>query len=348
LPGAVKDNIVLLVDMKAIKKILFFDAVDQCTEPIFQALFKKGQGSDAVLANSGLEIISTGKRCRSGDRVEEDIKRSLTAAEITDFTYLYTNLFDRPKLIEWADLILVPTLLEEDMVCINFPEARSKTISIMCYGQPLSESSKAKQVNGQPDNGYDSIIDWFSFIMPILFGVIKDSYSEALVAKGQCIYPGTILGPAFVAKSGKELEKFEEGSIMVIDRPGIFLSVNIGKTMDSTIRKKSSKLSGEGQTAIDLKKEMDEFIAKVEGKRIGVAKFLFPGNGFIYFRNAVNGAKGLIFCRGRNRGEMLASALRIPCISSCIGATERLYTGQAIVVDAGRGEIYDASRLLKL
>lgn len=339
---------VLLVDMKAIKKILFFDAVDQCTEPIFQALFKKGQGSDAVLANSGLEIISTGRRCRSGDPIEEDIKMSLTAAGITDFTYLYTNLFDRPKLIEWADLILVPTLLEEDMVCINFPEARSKTINILSYGHPPSESSKVKRVNGQPDNGYDSIINWFSYLMPILFSVIKDSYGEALVAKGQCIYPGTVLGPAFVAKSGKELEKFKAGSLLVIDRPGIFLSVNINGAVNSRAIRRSNEPSMEKNSPIDLKKEIDEFIAKVEGNRAKAANFLFPGNGFAHFRSAVDHAKGLIFCRGRNRGEMLASALRIPCISSCIGATERLSTGQAIVVDAGRGEIYDAAHLLNL
>lgn len=334
--------------MKAIKKVLFFDAVDHCMEPIFHALFKKGRDSDAVLSNSGLKIISTGKRRRSGDPVEEDIKNSLKEAGIPDFTYAYTNLFDHPELIEWADLILVPTLLEEDMVCINFPEARSKTINILSYGQLPSESSKAKQVNGQPDNGYDSIINWFIYLMPILFGVIKDSYNGALVAKGQCIYPGTVLGPAFVAKSGKELEKFRAGSLMVIDRPGIFLSVNTKGSMNSSAIRRFNEPSREKNSPVDLRKEIDEFIEKFEGKRAKVANFLFPGSGFAYFRSAVDHAKGLIFCRGRNRGEMLASALRIPCISSCIGATAQISTGQAIIVDAGRGEIYDAARLLKL
>lgn len=44
-------------------------------------------------------------------------------------------------------------------------------------------------------------------------------------------------------------------------------------------------------------------------------------------------------------GEISARALKIPCVSSCAGATRYITTGQIIVVDAGRGEVYDAKRL---
>ena len=67
-----------------------------------------------------------------------------------------------------------------------------------------------------------------------------------------------------------------------------------------------------------------------------------------HIRKAIKGSKGCIFSRGRNRGERAAVTPGIPSISACVGATDEIATGQVIVVDAGRGEVYDAARLLTL
>ena len=52
--------------------------------------------------------------------------------------------------------------------------------------------------------------------------------------------------------------------------------------------------------------------------------------------------------RGRHDGEHMAIGHHIPCISSCVGATEYIANGQVVVVDAGRGEVYDALLLQEL
>ncbi len=333
--------------MKAIKNILYLDAIDNSSaEPIFHALFKKLQASDAVLSNSGLNIQTAGVR-NDGMPVNNDIMAALASSGIQGFEYKHTCLHAHPELIGWADMILVSTLLEEDMICMRYHEARSKTNSILCYSRPPQEQPETQSSVQHSQNIYDSTIAWFNELIPVLFKVIKDSYCDALILKGKCIYSGTVMGPAFVAKSGDELEKFEEGSIMVVDRPGIFLSSRKARYAAKDIWR-SSSATAENENYITLKKDTDAFLAKFEGKTDKLLNFLLQGEGFSYLRHAVKSSKGLVFSRGRNRGETLAEMMRIPCISSCIGATEHLSTGQVIVIDAGRGEIYDAASLITL
>jgi phosphohistidine swiveling domain-containing protein len=329
--------------MKAIKNILYFDAVDQSSgAPIFEALFKQLQASDAVLANAGLNIQTAGY-CKDGEPAHDDIKAALAAAGIEGCAYKHTFLPAHPELVRRADMILVSTLLEEDNVCMNYHEARSKTNSILSYLELRQEPDNAEA--STKCGRYDPTVTWYKELIPILFKAIKNSYCDALILRGQCLWPGTIMGTAFVAKSGDELEKFPEGSIMVVDRPGIFLAARRGRT-DAAWR--ARRAAPENDDTLDLKKEMDKYIAEVEGRTDRLLNYLFQGDGYNYLRKAIKGSKGFIFSRGRNRGERAAIALGIPCISSCVGATDEIATGQVIVIDAGRGEVYDAARLLKL
>ena len=329
--------------MKAIKNILYFDAIDGSSgAPIFDALFKHLQASDAVLANAGLNIQTAGC-CRDGEPAHDEIIAALSSAGIKGCAYKHTFLPAHPELIRRADMILVSTLLEEDNVCMQYHEARSKTNSILSYLELRQEPDNAE--SSTKCGRYDSTVTWYKELIPILVKVIKNSYCDALILRGQCLWPGTIIGSAFVAKLGDELEKFAEGSIMVVDRPGIFLASRRGR---SNAMWSARRAAPENEDTVDLKKEMDKYIAKVEGKTDGLLNFLFRGDGYNYLRKAIKGSKGFIFSRGRNRGERAAVALGIPCISSCIGATDEISTGQIIVIDAGRGEVYDAERLLTL
>ncbi len=95
---------------------------------------------------------------------------------------------------------------------------------------------------------------------------------------------------------------------------------------------------------------INEFMAKLEGKPVEEVASEDEGKGdsFAAFNAVLTKTKALICSRGRHGGEISAKGLKLPCVSSCVGATDRIASGQTIVVDADRGEVYDASLLQKL
>ncbi len=92
---------------------------------------------------------------------------------------------------------------------------------------------------------------------------------------------------------------------------------------------------------------VNEFVASLKGK-LKKQSNMWLKDGGSAFHAVLTRAKALICSHGRHSGESLAASMKIPCISSCVGATESITTGQAIVVDAERGEVYDVSLLQKL
>jgi signal transduction protein with GAF and PtsI domain len=61
----------------------------------------------------------------------------------------------------------------------------------------------------------------------------------------------------------------------------------------------------------------------------------------------IKNAVAAVYSRGQHSGEVLARGCKIPCVSSCPNATDIIKTGQVVVVDGSRGEVYDASLLAK-
>ena len=101
-----------------------------------------------------------------------------------------------------------------------------------------------------------------------------------------------------------------------------------------------------GKTTSTIINEINEFMAKSGGKPKDTPHAdEANGSGMGAFNAVLGKSKALICSRGRHGGEISAQGFKIPCVSSCAGATEQIASGQAIVVDAGRGEVYDVRHL---
>ena len=74
--------------------------------------------------------------------------------------------------------------------------------------------------------------------LPYTINKLKDSFCDALVASGVPISGGVAVGEAFIVKQVLDMEKFREGSILIIDRPGVLLYRELNKTTTDNIIKK--------------------------------------------------------------------------------------------------------------
>ncbi len=323
--------------MKAIMKILFFHGDDDSLGPIFKAIFQRQILDDPVLVTAGLRLDSVGNGSE-GEPLQESVCSALRSMGIQEFEHTSKNIWLHRDLVQWADLILVPSLLEEDILCLNFREAWSKILPIECYcGQYYTETRFHPGTAPQTEEECRIAADTFKKLLPHVIDKVKDSYAKALIVRGVSIYAGIVAGKAFVVKQAGDLESFEEDSILVIDRPGTILYQEIDEAKATNIIKKFG-----GKTTGAM---LAEFEAKLEGKTVEPSSINWSGDGFAAFQAVLTKAEALICSRGRHGGEISAKALKIPCVSSCVGATEYIVNRQVIVADAGRGEVYDASLL---
>ena len=109
--------------MKAVKQILFVHDDDNSLGPIFKAVFQKEISCNPFLTTADIKIDSVGFKGGEGDSLPEVVRSVLKAIGILEFTHSSKNIWLHQDLVQWADLILVPSLLEEDLLCLNFKEA---------------------------------------------------------------------------------------------------------------------------------------------------------------------------------------------------------------------------------
>lgn len=340
--------------------MLFVDKDDCSLGPLFKAIVQQAVRIDAVLSTVGLiadtaGIEFPGTELNEGKPPTDVVCSALNSLGFSHFQHSSKSVRMHPELVHWADLILVPALLEEDLLCLDFHEAWSKTLQIECYcGKyamhiTLSDEATEKE--------YLSASEVFKALLPDLISRIKDSYANALIAKGVCINKGTVIGNAYIAKYGKDLYNFTKGDILIIDRAGTLMFKDIDRAMATSIINKFAEPPYE---VCSLEEMIAEFSAKLKpltAKQVetGViaeekppGKKIIVGGGLGAFSAVLTGAKALVCSRGRHSGEHLAVQYKIPCISSCVGATEYIVNDQLIVVDAERGNVYDASLLRSL
>lgn len=327
--------------MNAVRRILLVHADDSSLGPTFKAIFQRELSADPILATAGVQVDSVGIEGGDGEPLQQSVRSALKSIGIREFAHTSKSIWLHQDLVRWADLILVPSLLEEDILCLNFTEAWSKTLAVECYcGQYYAKTGFHLGTAPQTEDEFRASANTFKKLLPDVINKLKDSHADALIARGISMCKGTAIGKAFVVKQARDFERFEEGSILVIDRPGTILYRSADKTMAANIIKKFG-----GKTTGAM---ISEFVAKLEGKTAEVSYTSEPsGNGMAAFHAVLAKAKALICSRGRHGGEISAKELKIPCISSCVGATDYIATGQIIAVDAGRGEVYDASLLQK-
>ena len=336
--------------MKSIKHVLFVDKDGRSLSPIFRAIVEQMTRVDSVLSTAVLVadtagIEFSGTESSEGMPPTNVVCSALNSLGFSHFQHNSKSVRLHPELIHWADLILVPGLREEDLLCLDFPEAWSKTLPIECYcGKytmhiALSDEATEKE--------FLSASETLKALLPDLISRIKDSYANALVAKGVGMNKGTAVGHAYIAKHGKALYDFPKGNILIIDRAGTLMFRDIDKAMATSIIK---KFAGPSTVIGDVEGVIKEFEAKLEKKPSGRKSEKYPvtADGLSAFREVLASARALICSRGRHSGEVQAKSLNIPCISSCVGVTDQIVNGQLIAIDAERGDVYDASLLRSL
>ncbi len=200
--------------MKAVKKILFAHDNDNYLGPIFKAVFQSEISRNPLLAAADLIIDSVGFEGGEGDPLPEVVRSALEAKEIIGFEHSSKNIWLHQDLVQWADLILVPSLLEEDLLCLNFKEAWSKTLQVECYCN-RNDGTTGFNPGYSPrlDEECRAAVNVFMNLLPYIINRLKDSYCDALVARGVSIIKGTVKGEAFVVKQAQDLEKFQEGTL---------------------------------------------------------------------------------------------------------------------------------------
>ncbi len=309
--------------MKRIKKILFAN----CEPGVIEEL--AGQLKQRVIQDPVLKCA------------EVEIRQSFI--EGSDHG-LYINDPSVQANVEWADLILASGLLEEDKLCVSFFEARSITLTLPSLIRP-----------GERWQNDCASIDQ---LLPIIIGRIKDSFSNAILAKGTALGKGTVVGTALVAKKMADLLDFQDGQILVMDRPGMVI---FRECDDETLGALTKKYNSPGGTTLSIEEQLQQFAGKLgvpatstqlnlpsnhkEPEPDRLPPTVFPISVQGAFEAALGKSIAAVFSRGRHGGEVTARVRGIPCISCCVGATDVIKSGQRLVVDADRGEIFNQASL---
>lgn len=222
--------------MKEIKTILFVHRVDKPFNPLFEAILREAALSDSVLSTAGLCIESAEIGFPDDDLIEgnlmlPEIKSTLESLGFQSYYYSSKNIRLHPELIEWADAIFVPDLGVEDLLCLFYHNAWSKTIPM----EDPSSSNKYLNYNvsfyDKDDNNvnYSSVAMAFKAFLPDIIDRVKDSFANHLVVKGRVLGKDgvTIIGNATVIRHKSDLANFTPGNILVADRLGAIL-VEVG------------------------------------------------------------------------------------------------------------------------
>ena len=324
--------------LKAIRKVLFIDLDDRSVGPIFKAMLRKKVLHDPVLSTAGVEVRSAGIHVREGRQAEGYVVSTLHSLGIHDIHYLSQSIFLHRELIQWADLILVVDAFD-DIVSHRLDGAWGKTMRVDFWPHwPLMGRIKRFPTKIDSEEACLSYVEFLENTMPDIIAGIKDSYIGALVCRGTTITPGCVAGSAFVARSLADLEGFVEGNIVVMDVMGAALPIG-GNGIEQTVAANIVKKFIKGTKPLNPSLER-MLTGTAESPSLASARQIILAR-----------ANGAIFSHGGHGGERTArifvqeGIIELSCISRCIGATESIAPGQVIVLDGGRGEVYDASLL---
>jgi phosphohistidine swiveling domain-containing protein len=342
--------------MKAIRNILLVHRDDCTLNPLFKAILQQGAQADSVLSMAGLRVDSAeaefpGTDLSEGEPLLPEVQSALDSLGFQEFKHRSKSIKLHPDLISWADLILVPDLGSEDIICTFSHEAWSKTIEIDRYcGNYTVIKAGFMPHECKTKEDYLSVARTFNTLVPDLINRVKDSYAYARIVKGIGMNKKTVManiiitGHASVVKCGSDLMKFVKGNILVVDRLTALLRLDVDKdTAISTIKKFVERPEFYEDKLLETQDKVNVFEAKLHGNKIEPkVNKLFP-DGDNAIEVVVGNAKALICSRGYHVDEVMGGHWKqIPYVSSCVGATQIIKDNQLIVVDAARGEVYDA------
>ena len=342
--------------MKGIRKILLIHRVERPVNPLFEAILRQAVLSDLTLLTAGVCTDSAEISLSKEDLVEDRqplpaVQYALASLGFQNYAYKSQNIRVQPHLIDRADLIFVPDSAVEARLCRLFPQASGKTIELSVYvGKTLGKAVNIDELqngNGpESENDYLSIATTFQTLLPFLINRIKDTYAGHLIVKGKSFvnnkngpFGTPVMGNACIVRNGKDLLNFIPGNILITDQLGSILKSDISRnTRVDVINKlvtspvfytaKDMQIKDRGENKPTIIKTKKPFLNNVQT--------IFP-EAENTIEIVVKNAKAVVCSRGMGG----TTFYDIPCLYSCIGATECIRDNQQIIVDSARGEVYD-------
>jgi phosphohistidine swiveling domain-containing protein/protein-tyrosine-phosphatase len=345
--------------MKEIKKVLFVCSEDCSLNPLFVAILQKAIKDDPILSVAGIRIDSAeisypGMDLSQNDLSAHEIKSVLAELGFQNVGYQPKNIKMHPDVIEWADLILVPRLSDEDLLCLFYPDTWSKSIEIESFCGRYEVGKELLSYSNLPKNKeeYLSISKRFNELLPDLMNRIKDSYAYALIVKGKGMNQktasgnATVIGRASVVRCGYDLINFVKGNILVVDRLGAVFKSSLNKDIaEAVIKKFIENPDFYKNKKLEVQDQLKALEAVLTGKTVKLNESkVFPDDDNA-IKVIVENASGIICSRGYHVYDVMNSPYHVPYLSCCVGATQLIKDNQLILMDVRRGEVYDASLL---
>lgn len=302
--------------MKALKRVLILDRDGRSVGPLMGALLQQTINADPVLSLGSATVECAGIGLGAGNVVEgkqvkQQVVDALTALGIAAALGESMDIKKHEHMLRRADVIVAATLAEEDAVCLALDDAWSKTVTVQDSMTLIGVHSPIV-----PDHAtVKDYVEWAAFAKPVasaLGRMLKQSYSSAVLARGICRKEGIATGKAHVARHSKDLIGFRRGEILVIDRAGTLMF-----------------------------QDMSDEVAQA------VIETIDPGvkatNGLEVLKLVVKRADAVV-C-SRDDKYVTFPEQDTPRLAYCVGATDRISPGQAIVVDAEGGSVYSTALL---
>lgn len=343
-----------------IRNILIVGREGSSLSSLLRALLKREIKNDPILVEAGIKVDSAdisfhGPELKASQPFSTKVKSSLAKSGL-DISEISPESPLRSGILQWADLILVPGLGEEDLLCISDRATWSKIEGINTFCSRLN-NIELSVPPGMVDNEeiFLSAVVTFKELLPDLINRIKDSYAGARIIKGigmnrKTIFSNTVVtGYASVARSGYDLLKFTKGNILVTDRLGAVISKDIEKDLALKIIKKFKKSPIVCEDELtEIEDKLKDFENKMKGLKTETNRPKISPSANNAINVIVENASGLICSRGYHVDEIHQSHYLLPYISSCPGITNMIKDNQFIAMDTGRGEVYDVELLCKM
>jgi len=348
--------------MKAIKRILFVCSDIHLLNPLFQVILNQAVEADPILSVAEISVESAVISWPGAESVANylpapEMESALGEMGFSCKTNRSREIKLHPEILLWADSILVPGLMEEDMLCAFSHDAWSKIVQIESFCGKHEAGKQLLSYDSLPKTKdyYSSMAAKFKELIPYLIGRIKDSLTNALIVKGIGMNKKTawgsaiVIGRASVVRRGYDLENFVKENILVVDRLGAVLKGDIDTDLAVSVIKKFVETPDFYEDKVlEIKDKLQHFEAMMKGGTVAPKRPRFFPDGENAIEIIVRNAKGIICSRGYHVNEVMNSPYHIPYISSCVGATQQIKDNQLIVMDTSRGEVYDASLLRQL
>ncbi|MDD4793840.1 MAG: hypothetical protein PHU18_01160 [Dehalococcoidales bacterium] len=327
---------------KAIRKLLLLDKDGRSLGHLFKALFQQALDADPVLSFAGVTLECAGighpDILVEGKKVKREVQNALIKLGLPCSDELSKDIVFYPELVATADIIIVPTLAQEDGICLKYDNAWSKVVTLSSDSQTLAGINSIKLPEPATKLDYIAWAEWVKPVLNAITRMLKQSFAESVVVRGISKNKGIAVGEAHVARHGNDLIGFRRGNILVIDRAGTLMFNDLeAATTKELINDVAPNIE------ISSPKAFAESFDFTSNEKPSIKKTA-PANGLGVIKTILSRASAVV-CSCDDKYMQSAKFNDIPVLAYCVGATDRISQGQHIIVDADNGMVYDVSLL---